>query len=299
MLASTLFVVRPTYFGYNSETASSNHFQNFSKGKSTIALAAINEFDNWITLLQKHHINTVIYSPISGHNQPDAVFPNNWFYFDNQGNLCLFPMAAFNRRLEKNDHSLAFLQKHTHCSKFTDYSYFEEAKQFLEGTGSMVLDRINRLAFCALSHRSHLRVLEKFCADFNYTPIAFHSVDMNDRVVYHTNVMMSVSPTQVILCCQSIVDDNKRKEIKELITKQGKTIIEISSLQMNSFCGNILLVKNRFGTPYWLMSSQAYKAFSRSQIKSLRAEAPILHAPIPTIEKIGGGSIRCMIGEIF
>jgi hypothetical protein len=229
---------------------------------------------------------------------PDSLFPNNWISFHSNGTIVLYPMFAENRRLERKPTVLAAIKNKFLIQQTEDMSVYENKQLYLEGTGSMVLDRDNRLAFACLSPRTNRQVLEDFCTRMNYTPVVFNSMDEKNQPIYHTNVMMCVADRYVVICLESIPDEKEKNNVIEKIKGSGKSIISIRLSQMNHFAGNMLQIENSSGEKILVMSSQAYESLSPDQINELSGFNTILHSSLHTIESNGGGSARCMMAEI-
>jgi hypothetical protein len=229
---------------------------------------------------------------------PDSLFPNNWISFHSNGTIVLYPMFAENRRLERKPTVLAAIKNKFLIQQTEDMSVYENKQLYLEGTGSMVLDRDNRLAYACLSPRTNRQVLEDFCTRMNYTPVVFNSMDEKSQPIYHTNVMMCVADRYVVICLESIPDEKEKNNVIEKIKGSGKSIISIRLSQMNHFAGNMLQIENSSGEKILVMSSQAYESLSPDQINELSGFNTILHSSLHTIESNGGGSARCMMAEI-
>jgi len=293
---SHLLMIKPSHFGFNVETAANNYFQQNIPGNHQ--QKALKEFEAFVTLLQKNNILVTVINDNNDTITPDAIFPNNWISFDEEHGIFLYPMFALNRRLERDESILETLKKNFSNQKITDLSYFENENKFLEGTGSMVLDRINKIAYASLSPRTNKEVLDEFCRLTTYTPCPFRSVDSTGKIIYHTNVMMCVADKYVVICLESIKNSVELNTIKKTIEHTNKEIIELTLQQINCFAGNMLQIKNKDGMIYLLMSTTAYQSLTTMQLEKLEKYNPILHANINTIETIGGGSVRCMLAEI-
>lgn len=291
-----LLLIEPLNFSCNKETLIDNVFQNLLiSGVENIKNRALKEFRNLIYILQKNNITCITFQDQKELITPDSVFPNNWISF-HEDKMVIYPMYAKNRRLERRSDIINYFNHH----KIIDYTDYENRNIFLEGTGSMVLDRINNLVYASISTRTHYELLEQFCEDLNYKPISFRSYSNlrnKIRLIYHTNVMMSICEEYVIICTESIKDIMEQKLI--IKSFRNREIIEISEKQMNLFAGNVLQVKNIFGEKILLMSETAYRAFNKEQINIIEKYNIIQYCSIPTIEYYGGGSVRCMIAEIF
>ncbi|HEY4937195.1 MAG TPA: arginine deiminase-related protein [Puia sp.] len=294
---SKVLMIRPLHFVYNAETAVNNSFQ--VKGdQENLTEKAVLEFDFFVKELQKHGIDVTVVEDSPAPHTPDAIFPNNWISFHESGIYCLYPMFAPNRRKERKTEVLDIIQKKFHYHQLFDFSAYESENLFLEGTGSMVLDRDKRLAYACLSPRTNLRVLEDFCIKLNYRPVVFHSTDETGQAIYHTNVMMCVADRYVVICLDSIADGEEKKYVIETILSGGKEIVGISRAQMNQFAGNMLQLENKQHEKIMVMSSAAWHSLSPEQKEKLTAYNRIVHASLQSIESNGGGSARCMIAEI-
>lgn len=293
-----IMMIRPAKFGFNAETAVNNSFQQ-SSSDNQVPEKALAEFDQFVDLLTAHEIDVTVVQDSPMPYTPDSIFPNNWISFHSDGTIVLYPMFAMNRRQERKPAVLEKLSQKFLIQETIDFTQQEERGLFLEGTGSMVLDRDHHLAYACLSERTHENLLEQFCTELGYTSVAFSALDMQGAPIYHTNVMMCVADRYVVVCLDSIATDLEREMLVAQIQSTGKTIISISLDQMNHFAGNMLQVKNLRGEKFLIMSTQAYQSLHIEQVEALEAFNQILHSPIPTIETNGGGSARCMMAEIF
>ena len=295
---SQLLMIRPVDFGFNEQTAVNNHFQQATTDSGTQQKAAA-EFDALVQLLRDNGIEVMVIDDTPEPHTPDSIFPNNWVSFHDNGHLYLYPMFAPNRRRERKQHVLDAINTEFHVGESIDLSVFESEERFLEGTGSMVLDRGQRIAYACLSPRTDKKLLEIFCDKEGYRCIYFNAQDKNGNPVYHTNVMMCVADAYAVICLDSIANANERKQVTDSFTGAHKRVIGISSSQMDHFAGNMLQVHNKAGKTFLVMSTQAYQSLTPTQIMMLEQYNPILHSPITTIETSGGGSVRCMIAEVF
>jgi hypothetical protein len=293
-----LLMIRPVRFEFNAQTAVNNAFQVASENQEAVQEQALNEFDRFVEKLTEAGVEVTVISDTENPYTPDSIFPNNWVSFHNDGSVVLYPMFAENRRLERKPHILEKIRERFTTSRFIDLSGHEAQNLFLEGTGSMVLDRENRLAYACLSPRTHTQVLEEFCEKLGYKPVVFHSADEKGNPVYHTNVMMCVADKYVVICMDSIADETEKQTVRNTITQSGKSLIEISWQQMNRFAGNMLQVQNNRGEKLLVMSSQAYHSLLPAQVAALTQFNRILHSSLDTIEANGGGSARCMMAEV-
>ncbi|MEM8566733.1 MAG: arginine deiminase-related protein [Bacteroidota bacterium] len=299
-------MVRPVHFRYNEQTAGNNYFQeeDLKHSEKQIQDTAQKEFDNFVATLKLHEINVIVVEDSEQSDTPDSVFPNNWVSFHDDGRVGLYPMYACNRRVERRRDILdTLIQKYGyHISSIVDFSIHEVRDTFLEGTGSMILDRQNKIAYAALSMRTDWEVLREFCDQFKYTPVVFHANQTVDGLrlpIYHTNVMMSVGEEFAIICLDAIDDGSERTKVVESLEKTGKEIIDITEEQESNFAGNMLQVHSLDGKSYLVMSGAAYKSLHQDQIDRIERYSPIISSPLQTIEKLGGGSARCMMAEVF
>ena len=301
-VTSQLLMVRPANFSSNKETIETNKFQNDLTAdlKENTQNQAVREFDKMVNLLRDHEISVIDIDDIKELENTDAVFPNNWVSFHQDTTVVIYPMMARSRRSEKRYDILEYLTKYQSfkIDRIIDMSYLEEENLFLEGTGSMIFDRVNKTVFACKSSRTSLEALEIFCKDMVYNPIVFDAI-IDNYPIYHTNVMMSLGKKTAFLCSESIKDKADNLLIKNYFKDLEKNIIEISPEQMNNFAGNVLEVENGKGESHIIMSDSAYKALDHKQLDSISSVANIIAIPLPTIERYGGGSARCMIAEIF
>ena len=293
-------MIRPSSFGYNEDTSKDNFFQSKvdNMNDNEIQLAAIHEFENMCSILRNHGINIILCENEKNKKLSDDVFPNNWISF-HKDKYVIHSMYAESRRKEKNKSFIEILKNNGfNYSLLNDYSIYEEDEVFLEGTGSVVLDRTNKVAYCSISKRSDFNLFEKFCQDIGYSPITFKSYDSKGGIVYHTNVMMSIGDDFILICLESIIDKEERIRVKESIKKTTKNIIEIDLNQMESFAGNLLQLGEK-GNKIIVISQLAFNSLNRNQKEILSIDSKIVNIPIPLIQKCGGGSVRCMIAEII
>lgn len=292
-----LILVQPRDFSFNEETAGSNSFQKQDSGNEVNRLAN-EEFIRLISILHEAQINFTVMNSPDNVVVPDAIFPNNWFAVMPDGKLLVFPMYTANRRAEVNYTLLDQIEKQFNVSERINFSlrYIEES--YLEGTGSIVFDHDSKIAYACESPRTDLKLLAEVCNHIGYTPVSFLATDLIGKPIYHTNVVMSVGLKNVVICLESITNILERKMMVETIKKSGKQIIEISYDQLNHFCGNTLLVIDKNNHPVWLMSTTANQHFSQEQVGQLAAEGRIVSADIQNIERVGGGSLRCMLAGI-
>ena len=305
-LTDTILMIRPVKFGYNLETAENNHYQRLLAGlpPAEIQQRALQEFNQMVEKLQAAGVHVIAIDDTGLQDTPDSIFPNNWISFHEDGTVVTYPMWAPNRRLERREDILHTLTQEYDFSitRKIDYAHFEAEEKFLEGTGSVVLDRNKKIAYACVSARTHLSILEEFCAEFGFRPVVFIASQMTDQgfaEIYHTNVMMSIGEDLAIFCGEAVKNKWERQEVVKIIEESGKEIIFITEAQSNHFAGNMLQVKNQQGQPLLVMSEQAYQSLDESQIKAIRQHTDILYSPLTTIETCGGGSARCMMAEVF
>ena len=300
---NSILMIRPNNFGFNEETANDNHYQNKEFFESNSNENAQKEFDNMVKNLKQNGISVHVFQDDDINYTPDSIFPNNWISFHENGDIGLYPMYAKNRRLERRPEVLEFLEEQGFgIENIVDYSGAESENKFLEGTGSMILDRENRIAYCSISNRSNEDLFIDFCEDFEFTPVLFNSFQSvgDERLpIYHTNVMMCVTMSYVVICLDSIDDKKQRKNVCEFIKKSEKELINISENQVEKFAGNMLELVNDKGESVLVMSKSAENSLSENQKNTITNYSKIISSDINTIELCGGGSARCMMAEIF
>lgn len=298
-------MIRPVQFRLNEQTAVNNYYQTEIKNldESDSNALAQKEFDAMVEKLKNAGVNVVIFHDDSKGDTPDSIFPNNWVSFHENGDVALYPMFAENRRKERREEVLDRLEENGFkIQNIVDYTQAENEGLFLEGTGSLVLDRINRKAYCALSPRADEELLIEFCEDFEYTPVIFTAYQTvnNERLpIYHTNVMMCVAKNFAVICSASIDDKKERKAVLEHLRNDGKEIIEITEAQVENFAGNMLEVEDATGNSITVMSQSAKDSLTTNQIAVIEKHSKIVSSDINTIETLGGGSARCMMAEVF
>lgn len=303
---STLLMIRPVGFRMNEQTAVNNYYQKVLDGLSPekVNEAAIQEFDRFVSVLESKGINVISIQDTANPDTPDSIFPNNWVSFHHDARVALYPMFAENRRLERREDIFEDLKNHYgfEINEIIDFTEFEDHSKYLEGTGSMILDRSNRIAYAALSERTDRRAFELFCEVFDYVGVvfeAFQSVGDERKLIYHTNVMMCIANHFAIVCLNSIDDAQEREMLTQTIRDSGKEIISISEEQTQRFAGNMLEVANSEGKSYLVMSTSAFEALNAEQIERIEKHSEIIHSSLDTIEACGGGSARCMMAEVF
>ena len=297
-------MIRPVAFRLNEQTAVNNYFQEtMSIENVEINKKAQVEFDTFAEKLRSVGVQVIVEDDQLEMDTPDSIFPNNWVSFHANGSVVLYPMFAENRRRERREETLIRLEKEGFVIKqIIDYTTAEEEKIFLEGTGSLLLDRVNKKAYCALSDRAHEDLIIEFCEDFEYTPVIFSAFQTKDHKrlpIYHTNVMMALGEHIAIICLDSIDDKKEKRLVVKNLKEDKKEIIEISEEQMHQFAGNMLQVKGANESKYMVMSKAAFDSLRPDQIKKIEAHAQILSCDLQTIETCGGGSARCMMAEVF
>jgi len=294
---SHILMIRPVNFGYNAETAVNNAFQ--VKGEQADAQnRALKEFDAFVTILRQQGVDVTVVEDTSEPHTPDSIFPNNWVSFHHDGTVLLYPMYAVNRRAERKQHVLDAISQKFSINKKIDLSGYEKENIFLEGTGSMVLDRDNKIAYACLSPRTNEKVLEDFCRQLGYSALLFHATDINGQDIYHTNVMMCVADKYLVICLDSIGKQEEKEKVIKTIQQTNKEIITITLEQMNHFAGNMLQIENKDGKKLLVMSTQAFDSLTAEQKQKLASFNAIVHSPLTTIETNGGGSARCMMAEV-
>ncbi len=302
---NTILMIRPISFRMNEQTAVNNYYQKVidSLLPETVNTKAQQEFDAFVKKLRDIGVNVVVVDDTKEHDTPDSIFPNNWVSFHESGDVGLYPMFAENRRLERREDILENLEeKGFAINNIVDYTSAEAEEIYLEGTGSLLLDRENRIAYCALSPRADEDLFIEFCEDFEYTPVLFtanQTINGERKAIYHTNVMMCLAETFAVICLDAIDDKKERKSVVSHLKQTGKEIIPITEAQVNKFAGNMLQVKAADNTLYLIMSQAAYDSLSKDQINRIEKYCPILASSLDTIEACGGGSARCMMAEVF
>ena len=294
---SRILLIRPVNFQYNPETAVNNSFQLREEG-AAVQQKAEQEFDTFVRILSNEGVEVTVIKDTPDAYTPDSVFPNNWISFHEDGSVFLYPMFAENRRKERKPGILAFIQSHYPVKEIVDLSFYETKGTFLEGTGSMVLDRENRIAYACASPRTHSDLLAEWCKKASYTPHIFHACDARNRDIYHTNVMMCIASGYAVVCLDAVKDAGERRALLKILEETRKEVISITMGQMEQFAGNMLQVHNKAGEKLLVMSTRAYASLSSAQLSLLYRWNRIVHAPLYTIERNGGGSARCMMAEI-
>ncbi len=302
---NTILMIRPVAFRMNEQTAVNNYYQKVLDDllPATVNAKAQAEFDAYVEKLRSVGINVIVVDDTVSPDTPDSIFPNNWISFHESGDVVLYPMFAENRRLERREDILDILEeKGFVINDIMDYTSAEEDTIFLEGTGSIILDRENEKAYCALSPRADEELFIEFCEDFEYTPIifeAFQTVNGERKHIYHTNVMMCIAETFAVICSECIDDKTERKMVIDSLKESGKEIIYITEAQVNTFAGNMLQVRGANDERFLVMSNAAYESLRKEQIEQIEKHCKIVYASLDIIEACGGGSARCMMAEVF
>lgn len=296
----TVLMIEPVAFGFNEQTAVNNYFQVQQEGN--VQDKALKEFNDFVEKLRAKDINVITIKDTLEPKTPDSIFPNNWVSFHADGKVVLYPMFAENRRLERRDDIINQIKEQFEVTEVIDYSGAEKDNLFLEGTGSMIFDHDNKLAYGSVSLRLDEGLFRKFCSEFGFQPVVFHSYQTagEERLpIYHTNVMMCVADQFVVICLDCIDDESERNNVIETIKNSGKELIEISEDQMQNFAGNMLQVQNKSGEKFLVMSQSAYKSLNRDQVSAIEKYCEIIYSDLEVIETNGGGSARCMLAEVF
>ena len=299
-ITKNILMIKPSSFGFNNDTSGDNYFQKQINhlSQSEIRLKAVEEFENMCSILKKNGINIIVFENDENKKLTDDVFPNNWISFHGDKYI-IHSMYAKSRRGEKNKSFIKTLSSHNfNYTLLNDYTNYEIEDVFLEGTGSVVLDRVNKYAYCSISKRSNVDLFKLFCDDIGYKPISFKSYDYRGDLIYHTNVMMSIGEDFALVCFESINDKNEKILVKESLEKSGRKIVEITLSQVDCFAGNLIQLGDK-KNKIIVISELAFSSLNNHQKNILSAESKIVSIPIPTIQKCGGGSVRCMIAELI
>lgn len=295
---SKILMVRPSQFAYNAETAENNYFQQ--KGdQEGVAEAALKEFDNFVNILRANDVDVIVVQDTPEPRTPDSVFPNNWFSSHISGELVLYPMYAKNRRAERKPGVINLLRRKMIHPKLIDLTHWEEVGEFLEGTGSMIFDRDRNITYACRSPRTSEKVMRDFCAKMGFDAVLFDAYDISGNLIYHTNVMMEVGTQVAVVCLESIRDEIEREKVMTRLSESGKIIVDITLDQVDHFAGNMLEVKSRNRQPIMVMSESARRALTPEQERTISTYNKIVSVDLSTIETNGGGSVRCMMAEIF
>ena len=302
---NTILMIRPINFRMNEQTAVNNYYQKVLDNilPETVNAKAQQEFDAYVEKLRAIGVNVVVVNDTDTFDTPDSIFPNNWISFHENGTIGVYPMFAENRRNERREDVFSELEKEGFIiDNIIDYTEAEEEGVFLEGTGSLLLDRANSIAYCALSDRADENLFIEFCEDFEYTPVVFtanQTVNGKREAIYHTNVMMCLAENFAVICLDTIDDKKERKNVVKHLKESGKEVIAITEEQVNNFAGNMLQVKGKDDKRFLIMSQAAHDSLTPVQIMSINKHCEILSSSLDTIEACGGGSARCMMAEVF
>lgn len=291
-------MIRPSGFAFNEQTAASNVFQHSPFANEHVHEHVLQEFDQLVELLRENKVLVLVVDDDPEQDTPDAVFPNNWISTHEDGTIIIYPLEAENRRAERRMDIIKAIQSGYHFKHFVDLSFFDLSGKYLEGTGSMVLDREYSIVYACISSRTNPEVLNYAASLLNYNVVSFHATDQAGRAVYHTNVMLCIGSGFALVCLESIHEEEERSRFLSSLIETNKEIIPISLDQMNHFSANMLHIENVDGQSLIVMSSGAYAALTEAQHSALTRYGKIIHSPLSTIERIGGGSARCMIAEI-
>lgn len=297
----TLLMIRPVAFRFNPETAENNYFQKNKEGEN-VQEKALTEFNRLVKKLKDKGINVIEIDDTLEPHTPDSIYPNNWISMQHDGSVVLYPMYAKNRRWERRTDIVEYLQKHFEVKQIDDRSTTERENRFLEGTGSIIFDHDNKIAYGCVSERLDKELFIDFCKEYNLKLIAFNAfqtVNKQRLPIYHTNVLMSVAKEFVVICLATIDDKVEQKQLIDTIVNSGKEIMDISEEQMHHFAGNMLQVKNTDGNSFMVMSTAAFNSLTHYQKLFIEKYSEIIHSDLSTIEENGGGSARCMIAEVF
>lgn len=299
-ITNTILMVRPAAFGFNEETAANNAFQvkNESLGAEEIQQRALHEFDTFVNKLKAIGVEVIVVEDSTEPHTPDAIFPNNWISFHQDGLVVTYPMFSSIRRKERRPEIISDLMASFSVETRIFFEDYEREEKYLEGTGSLVLDRVNKVMYACLSPRTNSALTEELAERLDYRAVIFTAVDEEGQEIYHTNVMMALGESFAVVCLDVIADIMERQEFIEVLEDSGKEIIEIEIEQMMQFAGNMLQVRGE-DSSYLVMSQAAYDSLDEEQIEEIEQHTKILSSPIPTIEELGGGSVRCMMAEVF
>ncbi|MDZ7614435.1 MAG: arginine deiminase-related protein [Flavobacteriaceae bacterium] len=304
-ITNNILMIRPVAFRMNEQTAENNYYQKqlSALSKKEVQERAVQEFDAFVLKLREAGVHVVVVEDTLVPDTPDSIFPNNWISFHEKGTVALYPMFAENRRLERREDVLDKLEAEGFViENVIDYTEAEKEDIFLEGTGSLLLDRVHRKAYCALSPRADEELFIEFCEDLEYTPVIFHAyqtVEGKRELIYHTNVMMALAEKFAVICLDAIDDKAERKNVLQHLREDGKQVIAITEAQVNQFAGNMLQVIGNDEQRFTIMSKAAYLSLTKEQIATIEASSKILYSDLHTIETAGGGSARCMMAEVF
>ncbi|QQS70554.1 amidinotransferase [Candidatus Saccharibacteria bacterium] len=296
---SSILMVRPHRFGYNRQTAVDNHYQTPAGTVRNARGRAQDEFDTLVGVLTDHHVDITVVNDTPTPHTPDSLFPNNWFSTHSDGQVIIYPMKAENRRHEINKEVLPTLREKFRVESVLDLSHHAETERYLEGTGSIVFDHVHRVAYAGYSQRTDPELLAFVSEQLGYTVVGFHATDTENRPIYHTNVLMAVADRYAVVCLEALREHADVTRLRSRLEASDKRVIEITQGQVQQFAGNMLQVWDHAGNPFLVMSEQARQSLTESQLSELESYNPLISSAIPTIEKLGGGSVRCMMAEIY
>lgn len=297
MTARSIIMIRPMNFGYNAETATSNHFQHRPVADSGIEAKALKEFEQLAQKISDAGVEVKIFNDTALPPKPDAVFPNNWFSTHADGTLVLYPMQSVLRRNERRADIIEWLQQHYRITRLVDLTNLETQSKFLEGTGSLVFDHGHKMVYACTSPRTDEDLVKLVADELKYTYLCFKAVDTGGREVYHTNVVMNVAEHLAVVCFDAITQG--KEKLQAGLLKSARDILQLSMAQLENFAGNMLMLQNGEGDKFMIMSSRALQSLNYEQVKLIEKHAAIISADLSTIETVGGGSARCMIAEVF
>jgi hypothetical protein len=291
-----ILMVRPESFGFNQQTLSSNPFQQLPGMRvESVVQNAIKEFNNMVDLLGAHEIHVQVFDDTTIVEKPDAVFPNNWITLHPDGRIIIYPMMALNRRVERRVDIIESLRKNFVVTEIIDLSHEESNRRYLEGTGSLVLDYVNKIIYASRSERTNEELVHKVAQILDYRAVVFNAVDQKGLPVYHTNVVMGIGTRFVVICLDAIHSEDDQERLLSSFAATGHKVVAISYQQMLSFAGNLIEVRNRKEEPFVLLSYRAFHSLLPGQIDAISRYAEMIPIPIDTIERQGGGSVRCMV----
>lgn len=297
---SHLLMVRPVRFGFNAQTALDNAFQHpLSLPPEDVQARALQEFDTFLQLLREAGITVTVFEDTEEPHTPDSIFPNNWISFHEDGKIFIYPMYAENRRMERRSDIVAHFQQMYEHAVVIDLTHYEEEGKFLEGTGSMIMDRVNQMVYACRSHRTTEELFELFCREVDCEGMLFTATDRQGAEIYHTNVMMAMGTRFAVVCMEAIRDEEERARVQQQLAATGHKVVPITFDQVEAFAGNMLQLYNQQGEPILVMSQRAYDSLREDQVQELKSYTRLLVVPLDVIETCGGGSVRCMMAEVF
>lgn len=295
-----VLMVRPTTFGFDEQTAKTNSFQkHVSLAQNDVLRRANDEFDAAVVKLRSAGITVLVFEDKDDQAKPNAVFPNNWVSTWPNGWVCTYPMATPSRRTERSPAALDMLGKAFEVKKLHDLSGAEQNHQYLEGTGVIIFDHLNKIAYACISPRCDETLFRKHVHDLGYQPVAFHAYDQKDKAIYHTNIMLGIQTTTAVVCAEAITDAGEHTQVMNTLIETGHQVVDITTEQMNHYCANVLELQNGKGERFLALSQGAYDNFTPAQRELLSKDKTLLPVALPTIEAVGGGSFRCLLAEVF